>query len=878
MSVDINGAIAEWLTNVLREIGDPDGLRKHAEELQQQADHVRSVHAQIAADVNSSPWSGSDYEAFSSAWQEHAKLAEDTANSLQATANQVDDHADRTWAIVKEIIGIALEILEILAIGLLLSWLLAGIANLIWARVAPLIERIVQLLERFRAMLGDFAEWAKEVGSTAGKVGEKIGTMIGRGTEKVITDVPEYARAYVNFYLAEAITPALSGRDVSWAENAWTTGVFFGFDYFNTFVREAAASIRLGSIFADAAEETSARAGTSAATDLSPERSLAVDGADVEGQGAVPPDPANLFRDVPGKAGGSGARSGSAPLQETDGAAARIHGVPGSADAGSALNAQAAGTDAEAWLSEAHLGPGADEQELSSWDGVGRRGRSATDLADGASVRKGAAPSVREAPGSGPNRARSTSRVGQPQEIPTFSDGDSVRSVHIVRPGDEAPLSYEGGPDITRPLGSAGTSKVSLPENSVVKAAPSEGSLGTSAHDAAAPESGAAARNSRPEHTSDEPTSERPQVETRHFAEAHPSPPAREAVPEVHPAEPIRPEGTPETPRPATPVAETPPAEAPPGARAHEAVPEAGPVRAARSEDTPETPVLDSKASPAAKDRPEIAAHDAAAPESGAAARNSRPEHIAEGPFPERLQVETPRAAEARPGTPAHEALLEASPAQPIRPEGTLKPSRPETPVVQSSSPASPSLPRTPDSPASVHGQQADTSLPNVDADALRMGDILSPRTSVRTNEFRVPEPSKLPETHKPFEPKTLADSVTAGAKEGFNIVIGNLQTNAVVNHIHNADQQVTAQQFGLQVLGGFLGGTRQSLFHTLPVGERFGYRGEQPGQASIMHWLFSATPVSWAYYSMYLTAKEAILNGASGQSTPTEITRQTNQ
>ncbi|WP_405914853.1 WXG100 family type VII secretion target [Streptomyces sp. NBC_00728] len=753
MSVDINGAIAEWLTNVLREIGDPDGLREHAEELQQQADHVRAVHAQLATDVGSSSWSGADYEAFSSAWQEHAKLAEDTANSLQATANQVDDHADRTWEIVKEVIGIALEILEILAIGLLLSWLMAGIANLIWARVAPLIERIVELLARFRAMLSDFTEWAKEVGSAAGKVGEKIGTMIGRGAEKFITELPDYSLAYVKFYLAEAIAPALSGRDVAWADNAWQTAVFFGMDIGNNLIESALESINFGRIFKGAVDEASA-AGKSARAE-GPESSPAVDGAAARTEGAASPDPVVLFRDVPGEA-----RSESSSVEESDHAAAwTVHSDVGSAEAHSAPGARTAGADLESGLRDVRLEsePVAGEQGVPAWAEADGYVSSIPGRADSATVRKAAAPSLREAPDSGASRVRSTSRSGPTQEMATFSDGDSARSVHVVGPGDEAPLSYQGGPDITRPVGPGGTSKVPLPEGPVVKATPSETPFGAAAHDADVLTADVA-RSARPEHISEGPFPERPQVEAPHAAEAHPGAPAREAVPEADPAPAVRPEGAPETPHAETPVAET------------------------------------------------------------------------------------------HPG--AH-----------------------------SPDPASPSLPRTPESPAAVHETRVDgTGLPDVEADALRMGDILSPRASIRTDEFRVPDSSKLPETHKPFEPKTPTESVLAGMKEGFNILIGNLQTNAVINYIHHADQQVTGQQFGLQVLGGFLGGFRQSLYHSLPVGERFGYRSELPDQASIMHWLFSAQPVSWSYYSMYLTAKEAILNGASGNTTPTEITRQNSQ
>jgi hypothetical protein len=105
--------------------------------------------------------------------------------------------------------------------------------------------------------------------------------------------------------------------------------------------------------------------------------------------------------------------------------------------------------------------------------------------------------------------------------------------------------------------------------------------------------------------------------------------------------------------------------------------------------------------------------------------------------------------------------------------------------------------------------------------------------------------------------------------KEGFNIMIGNMETDGIVAHV--TGQQQSGEGYALEVLGGFIGGARQGLFHALPVGERFGYRNQPDGSPGILRWL-SSTPLAWSYYGIYLTGKGAIMNAINGQTTPTEL------
>ncbi|MER6540327.1 WXG100 family type VII secretion target [Streptomyces sp900105755] len=708
MSVDINGAITQWLTNVLREIGDPDGLRDHADELKKQAEHIKAVHAQMATKVQSSSWSGADYEAFSFAWQEHAKLAEDTTNSIQSMANGVDEHAERSWEIFKEVIGISLEILEILAIGLLLSWIFAGITNLLWARVAPLIERIVQIMERYRAMLADFAEWARGVGSSAGKVGEKIGTAIGKGVEKVFSELPDEARTYVNFYLADAAAPTLSGRDVAWADNAWQIGLFFGMDIGNHLVKYAVESINFGKRLTGVVEDASAQGGMNARSDLRSEGSLATDGAAAEVEGTAPSaDAVDLF----GDAASGDARSKTPPVREADQPSApsapSVRGDSGSTESPLAAEARAIGSHHATRLRDVRL---ESEPVTVEWPAAEPRD---VGLTGSVRVREAAAPELQESAGARATRnARSSSASGRAEQVRFSNDSETGESIRIARPGgdeDALSLSYRG-PNMIRTV--------------------------------------------RPDTPSEIPHSEAPTTETPLPAEAHPSTPAH-------------------------------------------AAPEAG---------TPQSAQMERAI-----------------------------------PHPEAPTTETPLPAEPHPGL-AHDS--------PSHPSELLPPAH-ETPVDVFS---------------------------DVDRAVTRMDEVLSPHPTVNASEeFGSPGSTEYLKGHEPYQKKSLGEAVKDGVNEAIFTVVGNLETNAAIAHRNGTDTQLTWEQVGLQALGGTMAGVRQTLFHSLPVGDRFGYRNEPLGSPSLLRWLASA-PVSWAYYSMYLTAKEAVLHGIAGQTTPTEITRANSQ
>ncbi|MDX2709862.1 WXG100 family type VII secretion target [Streptomyces sp. PA03-6a] len=694
--MDINEAIAEWLTTIFREIGDPTGLGDHAEALRVQANQVRAVHTQIAAEVESSSWSGLDSQAFGSAWQQHANAAEDTAAILYASSQQIDQHAERSWKIVKEIIGIALEILEILAAGLALSWILAGIMDFIWVRLAPLIEQILGLVARFRAMLARFAEAVAEAGRAVGQIGEKVGVLLGRGIEKVVLELPDNARAFAGFYLAEAVPPAMSGRSVNWKDNAWQTAIFFGVDIGHNLIEAGLEATKIGKSIRGGIEGTPRRGDS--------ESDFVSEASTETGNLAVRGNPGTRHNSIDYS-------SHSLPMERrneghSDGA---DHAVKSdSLDGSGQVRRNEHGDRDSAWRLE-------QEVDAKTQGGAGRPDAGAISLP--------------------PASRRSTMRlVSEPAAVGKHSES--------ARP--ESPRSVVSTNDTIDSL------KISETPHK---------SPGASVREASGSESKKVTRSAFLDHEVAPPRS----LDGESVASQTPTP---SIIGEHH-------------------------------------LP-ALPHQARDLEPAPTVPQI-STSSP-----------------------GPNPEMVPSGEVsPVMHSPDTTLQFLSESSTPAHVHETHAG----VVPYGARESG---TSLVETSPPLHTSV------------------------SASKLSDHLNDQAAAERAAM-----------HKGFEPKTGRQSLYAGLKEGFNIFLGNVETNAIVAHINHKERN--GEAYALELLGGFLGGLRQGLFHGLSVGERFGYRNELPDSPSVMRWLAS-TPLSWSYYGMYLTGKEAILHGISGEMTPTQI------
>jgi hypothetical protein len=258
--MDINGAIADFIVGVLEQMGDPHQLHPASGAFADQAANLRALQETLSRPA-ASGWDGDAAEANQSMLHFHAALVESAANELETAGQTMDDHTSKAWEIVREIIGLILEILELLAAGAALTWLGGLLADLIWARMAPLMQRILKLLTDFRTLLRQFTANMQRFGTVAGRIAEIA--------ESVLVDyVPVYARAYPGFVIANAVPSLLSGRKFDWRTDAWQTAIFSGVDltvnlFSGAFERTAVgvafkkqATERLGRLFGNGRDES----------------------------------------------------------------------------------------------------------------------------------------------------------------------------------------------------------------------------------------------------------------------------------------------------------------------------------------------------------------------------------------------------------------------------------------------------------------------------------------------------------------------------------------------------------------------------------------------------------------------------------------------
>lgn len=237
--MSINDAIAEWIVGIFAELGDPEKVGRSAQPLVDHATEIRTVHAELAAMARSVSWSGAAAEAHAAQLQLQLRIAEETAEALDKAQAVVAEHANKGAYIAKQVVGVILEIIEVLLAGLMLTWFFSFLANLVWLRLAPLFQRVLDLLMRLRTSLREFTASMSELGVVAGRLAQEVETMI-------VAYLPAYSRALPGFYIGAATPQLLSGRPVNWRENAWQVALFGAFDLGLNMVEGVFDAIRLG--------------------------------------------------------------------------------------------------------------------------------------------------------------------------------------------------------------------------------------------------------------------------------------------------------------------------------------------------------------------------------------------------------------------------------------------------------------------------------------------------------------------------------------------------------------------------------------------------------------------------------------------------------
>lgn len=991
--VDINDAIAEWLTRVLREIGDPNFLAHHGQELEAQAQRIRALHDQLEDAAGKAAWEGPDAPVYTQAVGGHLDLMDHTAGLLEATGQQAQEHANKTWLIVKQVIGLILEILEILAVGMALSWLGGFALDWMWEQILPLMEGVLSALARFRGYLAEFTEFLRVVGGGLGRTGERIGEGLGKLTESFFVDVaPAQLRAYPGFYVSLAVPKLLSGRPVDWKGNAWQLAVFFGFDTglglaegvlentaFGAGVKNFITGEKAADDAAAAAGKETAGAAKAQAKEPGPDATTAparpseasgpgtvtsdtsgsVTGTALREEPPVVPQPRPETGGTPGPGGPMPESSGTirVPAPRPEPAPApevTLPHVPREADAPAPPSPRPADAGLPKERGPQDVAPPGTRRASQDAQSGPKEEIPPADLAPppaGRPAGEGTAPPVRDTQGTtgavpperpqtpvaprgtteapalakdnpvGAGRADATAPApGAERPAAGSGRGTTAEPARTATPGQEgtrpspAPSSESAAPDGTRltteSRAGAPDTPPSRPEavrtesvrtESVPRPAeppaassgravdPAEVAPGRATvptvSDASATAKGASA-----------PTSADSAVAARDIRTEAPGP-VREQRPQTHaesgkevsagtsnaaaPARStgVRPQpermssegagvqreasGTADAAREASPVrtVET----RPPSAAA--APGESAATSASRAEE------VEAILSP----RPVDAAGKTGRPSEGASPAAS-PRPSAETPIgepvpePASVRPAVPLRTESPVGStsakPGEEPAVRAEPSRMSESAGTgpgeIGPeSRPASPQPSAQRPGVVKEPQA-DRPSTVDGGAP--AAPKPEASAVPEGQSARSAEDSASSASAEPKPWEKWESYKG---QKFREALYSGLKEGFNVTAGNLMTDGVVQHITGV--RLTGGEWAFEFLGGALATARHGLYKGIWAGERWAFRNQREGDPAVRRWL-SEAPIAWSYYSMYLTAKDAVKSGVFGDPLYTEL------
>ncbi|MGW0300140.1 hypothetical protein ACWDYK_26090 [Streptomyces anthocyanicus] len=828
--MDINGAIAEWLTEVLREIGDPSTLFDHAREVAAQAHQLREAQKQLEDAAGGAAWESRDADHYNQAVNSHLELMAHTADVLQTTGQEAQSHADRTWAIVKQVIGIILEILEILAIGMALSWLGGLALDWLWARLVPCMERILSALARFRSALAEFTNFLKVTGRRVGWLGEQVGEGLGKFTENLIIDLlPAQARAYPGFYVSLAVPQLLSGRPVDWKANAWQLAIFFGFDTSLNVIEGVLERSGLGALLKklvtkdkalhDAAAAETGAGGAVKTLTKQPE-ATPVPPRPAETSGSRPPSTTPARRSVDADAPPVRPNRAETPLREAP-------SQPPTRPTSEQVIPPIRKTESTA----ATVPPPRPQSP--------RPSRELTDgRAVGRETRTGPAPTEAGAASPAPQRivaetheaaASARSRPGSPQEEraghPLSSSSGSTAPA-----GPRVPTESRSTESVASPSGALpvrGESVVAGGESRVVESAVSPSGVSAARGESAArgseaPGAGVGrAAEPVPSRTTASSTAEAPAT-VKNGANAAKGSDGPVTARDVGTQAPRLTSGEHVVPR----------------AAGERELPSAGPTS------VHEVRLPEPRAEP-------VAVADGSATTS--LSRAEEVETILSPRPPSRTDSHGPAPVEGSAARPEPTGSGARDAAPPSRP-GTSQPSvGPDVARAETGAPA-----------AQAGGRRS--SAPEAAPHAASSG--RSARSTEQESRAVSPE-SQVAEMWDTYKGLTFLEAVPRAFQEGFNVVTGNLMTNAVLQDLTGV--RFTPGEWAFELLGGSLATLRHGIYKWSAVGEKWAFRNQPEGGLVINRWL-SEIPISWSYYAMYLTAKDAVKNGVFDHPVYTEL------
>jgi uncharacterized protein YukE len=240
--VDINGWIDGKVLEILQACGvelpggDGDALRSIAGGWDAMGDELIGITKAIDNAISSADqhdWSGPARTAFEQHWQIQAQAIDQMGQNLHQVASGLRSYADEIDSINKAIIDICVQIAEMEVGGLLLSFVTAGISDLVAntavvakvAEVIDLVKVFSAAAEKVAQLLEDFLQLGEETAATLEKVLAAVAKFgagfLKKGLESFVTNfVADSGSMMANQALNGQ--PVTVGTDL--ASGAWDAG------------------------------------------------------------------------------------------------------------------------------------------------------------------------------------------------------------------------------------------------------------------------------------------------------------------------------------------------------------------------------------------------------------------------------------------------------------------------------------------------------------------------------------------------------------------------------------------------------------------------------------------------------------------------------
>ncbi|MEY9968601.1 WXG100 family type VII secretion target [Streptacidiphilus sp. MAP12-16] len=175
MGVNLNAAVADKVAKVLSLLdipwpgGDPAGLRRLAGEWRAMAGTLTGTADRLDGSVTGvvgPDWEGSAADAFTAHWKTQRDAFKASAENFQIVAQELDAYANEAESIIEQIVEIALEIAEMELAGMALTFLTAGLSDLVSTaasgvralKIVKLVERFIELAKKGEEALTKLAE------------------------------------------------------------------------------------------------------------------------------------------------------------------------------------------------------------------------------------------------------------------------------------------------------------------------------------------------------------------------------------------------------------------------------------------------------------------------------------------------------------------------------------------------------------------------------------------------------------------------------------------------------------------------------------------------------------------------------------------------